>query len=73
MEDIVQEVVNRTGISEDNARKAVQVVVGQLEQRLPEPMGSQVKKHLSGKSAGDSAGGSSLGDAAKSAGSMFNK
>ncbi len=69
MEDIVQEVVNRTGISEDNARKAVQVVVGQLEQRLPEPMGSQVKKHLSGKSAG----GSSLGDAAKSAGSMFNK
>jgi uncharacterized protein (DUF2267 family) len=69
MDEIVQQVVERTGIPEDKARMAVQVVLEQLQKRLPGPIASQVSAHLSG---GGSAGGG-LGDVAKGLGGMFGK
>lgn len=70
LEGIVDQVVQRTGISEEQARKAVEVVVSQLEQRLPEPIASQLRNQLKGES-GDE--GSSLGDAAKGLGGVFGR
>ena len=69
MDEIVQQVVQRTGIPEDKARMAVQVVLGQLEQRLPGPIAAQVRTHLSG----GGAGGGGLGDLTKGLGGMFGK
>lgn len=70
MDEIVQQVVQRTGIPEDKARMAVQVVLGQLEKRLPGPLASQVTAHLSG---GGAAGGGNFGGLAKGLGDAFGK
>jgi uncharacterized protein (DUF2267 family) len=70
MDEIVQQVVERTGIPEDKARLAVQVVLSQLEKRLPGPIASQISAHLSG---GGSSTGGGLGDVAKGLGGMFGK
>jgi uncharacterized protein (DUF2267 family) len=70
MDEIVQQVVQRTGIPEDKARMAVQVVIDQLQKRLPGPLASQVSSHLSGGGAG---GGGGLGDIAKGLGGMLGK
>jgi uncharacterized protein (DUF2267 family) len=70
LESIVDQVVQRTGISQDQARTAVDVVVSQLEQRLPEPIASQIRARLK---EGGSGKGSSLGDAAKGLGDAFGR
>jgi uncharacterized protein (DUF2267 family) len=70
MDEIIQQVVARTGIPEDKARMAVQVVLDQLEKRLPAPIASQISAHLSGGGAGGSGG---LGDVAKGLGGIFGK
>ena len=71
MEEIVQQVVQRTGIPEDKARMAVQVVLSQLEQRLPGPLASQLRNHLGGGEGGPAGGG--LADLAKGLGGAFGK
>jgi hypothetical protein len=52
MDQLISQITQRTGISEQQARQAVRVVADFLEQRLPEPVASQVDNVLSGKSAG---------------------
>jgi uncharacterized protein (DUF2267 family) len=69
MDEIIQQVVQRTGIPEDKARMAVQIVISQLEKRLPGPLASQVTAHLSG----GGSGGPNLGDVTKGLGGMFGK
>lgn len=70
MDEIVQQVVQRTGIPEDKARMAVQVVLDQLGKRLPGPIAAQVTAHLGGS--GAPAGGG-LGGMAKGLGGMLGK
>ncbi len=61
MNEIEQIVTQRTGISEDKAREAVQVVVDHLRSRLPGPIASQLDSYLQGEAQGNQ-GGSGLGD-----------
>lgn len=68
MDEIVQQVVERTGIPEDKARMAVQVVLSQLEKHLPAPLASQLGAHLGG-----GAGGGNLGDVTKGLGGLFGR
>ena len=42
MDELVRQVVERTGISEAQARTAVETVVGFLKERLPAPIAGQV-------------------------------
>ncbi len=42
MDELVKLVVQKTGISEDQARQAVTVVLNFLKERLPAPIASQV-------------------------------
>jgi len=51
MQQLIQQVAQRTGISEDKARAAVDTVVGYLKERLPGPMRSQLDNAVSGQSA----------------------
>ena len=51
MDELVQLVVEKTGLSEEKSRQAVETVVGYLKENLPEPLAGQVDKVLSG--AGD--------------------
>lgn len=49
MDEIIQEVVQRTRIPEDKARRAVQIVFEQLESRLPDPIASQLRSLAGGQ------------------------
>ena len=58
MDELVKQITERTGISEAQARTAVDTVVGFLKQRLPEPLAGQLDSVLAGGAgiAGDLAG-----------------
>jgi uncharacterized protein (DUF2267 family) len=69
MDQLVNLVVEKTGISEQHARTAVETVLGYLKQRLPAPIAGQIDSALSGS--GSESGG--LGGAAKKLGGMLGK
>lgn len=48
MDELVKMVAKQTGISEDIARKAVDIVLGQLKGKLPAPIGSQLEGIVNG-------------------------
>ena len=53
MDELVNLVVQKTGISQEDARKAVEVIVGELKSRLPAPIAGHVDAFLaSGMSGG---------------------
>jgi len=62
MEELVKLVVAKTGISEEQARGAVNTVVGFLKEKLPAPIAGQIDGVLSG---------SGVGDALKGLGGLF--
>ena len=63
MDEIVKEVAQRAGISEDVARKTVEVVVEALKEKLPAPIAGQLDEILSGDS--------DVGDIAKGIGDIL--
>ena len=48
MDELINLVVQKTGISQDDARKAVEVIVNELKSRLPGPVASQLDSFISG-------------------------
>jgi hypothetical protein len=48
MDEIIKRITETTGISEDQARSAVNIVAGFLKQKLPAPIAGQVENVLSG-------------------------
>jgi hypothetical protein len=60
MEELVELVAERTGISEELARTAVETVIGFLKERLPDPIAGQIDGLLSGRGLEDVVKG--LGD-----------
>ena len=52
MEELVNLVVQKTGISQDDARKAVEVIVNALKSKLPAPIASHVDAFLAGGMSG---------------------
>ena len=48
MDELVNLVVQKTGISQDDARKAVEVIVNALKSRLPAPAASHLDAFISG-------------------------
>ncbi len=61
MDQLVQQITQRTGISENQARQAVQMVGNFLKQRLPGPMASQVDNVLGPQSSGGQSSGGFMG------------
>lgn len=50
MDELVNQVVQKTGISQDQARQAVQVVLGYVKNKVPGPVASQVDNVIGGQS-----------------------
>lgn len=48
MNDLVNLVAQKTGISADQARMAVDTVLGFLKSKLPEPLGGQIENLAAG-------------------------
>lgn len=57
MDELVKLVAKKVGISEDQAKKAVETVIGFLKQRLPAPVAAQLDNLLKGGSGTDLASG----------------
>jgi len=57
MDELVKLVAKKVGISEDQAKKAVETVIGFLKQRLPAPLAAQLDNLLKGGSGTDLASG----------------
>jgi uncharacterized protein (DUF2267 family) len=57
MDELVNLVVQKTGISEAQARQAVTVVINFLKERLPAPIASQVDGMLNNPGAANALGG----------------
>ena len=47
MKELINIIVQKTGISEENAQKAVQVTLGFLKTKLPTPLAAQLDSFLS--------------------------
>ena len=69
MEELIQQVTTRTGISEDQARTAVDTVLGFIKDKLPAPIAAQVDGALTGEGGGI---GGTLGDLASKAGGLLS-
>lgn len=63
MEALIKMVAERAGIDESQAAKAVEVIVGQLKDKLPEPIAGQVEGFLGDDSDGEGGDGPDLGGA----------
>lgn len=62
MNELIQQVCQRTGLSEDKARQAVDTVIGYLKEKLPGPISGQIDSALQGQGGGISGAiGSVLG------------
>lgn len=48
MQQLIQQVADRAGISEDSATRAVETVMNFLRDKLPGPMASQIENYLGG-------------------------
>lgn len=53
MEQLVNLVVEKTGISEDAAQSAVDVVLGFIKEKLPAPISAQIDGLLDGEESGE--------------------
>lgn len=71
MEELIKVVAGKAGISEDQARSAVQAVVGFLKEKLPAPLAGQVEGVLS--SGASALGGVDVGAVAGALGGLFGK
>jgi nucleoid DNA-binding protein len=48
MDELIKLVVDKVGISEDQAKQAVEVVIGFIKEQLPEPIAGQIDGLLKG-------------------------
>ncbi len=64
MDDLIKQVTEKTGISESQARTAVETVMGFLKDRLPAPIAGQLEGVLGGA-------GGAIGTVADKAGDVL--
>lgn len=67
MDELVKKVADKVGVSEAQAKQAVEIVLSFLKDRLPESMAGQVDAVIDG----DLSGLGDLGDLAGGLGGMF--
>jgi hypothetical protein len=48
MDELINQIASRTGISQDQARQAVEMAVSFIRTKLPEPLASQIDGFLAG-------------------------
>jgi hypothetical protein len=64
MDELVELVANKAGISEEQARQAIEIVLGYVKDKMPGPLAGQVEAAIEGDLSG-------LGDLAGSLGGLF--
>ena len=73
MDELIRQVSERTGISDEQARGAVETVLGFLKQRLPGPVASQLDGVIGGCEGAAGGMADRAGDVLGGIGGMFGK
>ncbi len=73
MDEIVNLVTQKVGISPEQAQKAVATVLGFLKERLPAPIAEQLAKVVAGEGSGSGGLGGVAGAAGDALGGLFGK
>ena len=75
MEELINQITERTGIPHDVAKQAADVVIGFLKQKLPGPVGAQIDTALGMQTPGDGENQAqeARGGLGHKLGSMFGK
>jgi outer membrane lipoprotein SlyB len=73
MDELIKQVTERTGISDEQARTAVNTVVGFLKERLPAPIAGQVDNVIGGSAGAVGGIADKAGDMLGGIGGMFGK
>ena len=68
MDELIKQVTAKAGISEDQARSAVNTVLDFVKTRLPAPIASQIENAMSGEGGGV---GGAVGDIASKVGGLL--
>jgi len=68
MEELIKQVSAKAGISEDQARSAVNTVLSFVKDRLPAPIAGQIENAMSGEGGGI---GGAVGDVASKVGGLL--
>lgn len=71
MNEIIQRLIERTGLPEDKAATAVDTVIGFLKEKLPGPMAAQLDSVIGGDAG--SGMGDKLGGMGSNLGGMFGR
>lgn len=66
MDDLIKQIVAKTGISDEQARTAIQTVAGYLKEKLPAPIAGQINAILGGSTP-------NLGDVGKGLGGLLGR
>lgn len=69
MNDLIQRLIEKTGLPEDKATMAVNTVLDFLKEKLPAPVASQIDNLMTG----EEGGGSRLGGLGATLGGLFGK
>ena len=73
MNELVQLVQQKTGLSQEVAQKVVDTIAGYIKTKLPEPMASGLDSLLGGGAGTAAAGDAAAGDSAADAGGVMDK
>ena len=68
MDELIKQVTAKAGISEDQARSAVNTVLGFVKDRLPAPIADEIENVMTGEGGGVSG---TLGDMASKVGGIL--
>jgi Arc/MetJ family transcription regulator len=68
MQELIQQIVQRAGISEESATAAVAALMDYVKQRAPAPIAAQLEQYLTGDAAA-----SAVGAAKGALGGMFGR
>ena len=69
MNELIQRLMDKAGLSQEQAASAMQIVLGLVKEKLPAPVAMQVESIL----AGGAEGGTALGGMGAALGGMFGK
>ena len=61
MDELIKQVTKKAGISEDQAKKAIDAVLGFLKAKLPKPVAAQIEAVLKGDVGGLKGAASKVG------------
>lgn len=73
MDELINLISSRVGISADQSRQAVNVVLGFIKDKLPAPIASQVEGMLSGQGTSDIANQAASAPGDQGSGGMFDQ